>query len=468
VATGPIAVPSNFSANWNVTDSANDSGSPASGGGMKLDFPGTAISRTAVWTPTVQPSTTAMTVGEDGMVGRQVMFNAQLGMTGCVRCTSPRGSLAAGANHTCVLGSDGWVSCWGRSDKGQLGQGTGSSGGCPSACQPGPQSLYSLSGALAIAAGGDTTCAVMSDSSYSLACWGDNTNGQVGNGTPGGHVDNPSFVIDSVGGGTLQNVTAVAVGKSHVCALKSSGSVFCWGDNAFGQVGNGAYGAPEATPSLVSGLANAVSVAAGDSFSCALLFNGQIKCWGNNIYGQLGDGTQTEAHQPQSSVAMPGPATTAVAIAAGDAHACAILTDYSLKCWGNNDFNQLGIPGPGISTSPVGPALGAFSAVAAGTSHTCALATDGKTITCFGSDGFGYGPNGAPLGSNLDAHAVVAGGSHTCLLLPSAPYGEVQCFGQGAYGELGTGVGSMNFAGAWPVSMSAALESCGTLTILAQ
>jgi alpha-tubulin suppressor-like RCC1 family protein len=242
-------------------------------------------------------------------------------------------AIAASFYHTCALLSDGTAKCWGRNDYGQLGDGTNTNKNTP-------VTVSGLTNAVAIAAGGYHTCALLADGT--AKCWGYNGNGQLGDGT---FIDKNTPVTVS----GLTNAVAIAGGAAHTCALLSDGTAKCWGNNAEGQLGDGGTFIEKTTPVTVSGLTNAVAIAAGSSHTCALLSDGTVKCWGRNDYGQLGDGTFIDKNTPVTVSGL----TNAVAIAASDVHTCALLSDGTAKCWGNNYDGQLG-DGTFTPTAPYG------------------------------------------------------------------------------------------------------------------
>jgi alpha-tubulin suppressor-like RCC1 family protein len=183
----------------------------------------------------------------------------------------------------------------------------------------------------ALGVGMEHTCAVLSDGS--VRCWGINTSGELGNGTTS--LFSPTSV-SSLGGAAV----AIASGWSHTCALLSDGSVQCWGDNALGALGDGTWGTSMSTHgpvSVVSLGGTAVAIAAGMYSSCALLSDGSVRCWGN-ASGLLGDGSVTDTNTPVSVMSLGG---TAVAIATRCAHACALLSDGSVRCWGGTPLQVL-------------------------------------------------------------------------------------------------------------------------------
>jgi hypothetical protein len=176
------------------------------------------------------------------------------------------------------------------------------------------------------------------------------------------------------------------------------------------------------------------ALAAGPAFTCALLDDGAIRCWGANGSGQLGDGSTLDRHAPVA-VALP-PATVASSLSAGTAHACAVMGGGAVSCWGANDQGQsTGAPSSGPVYPPAAtPVTSGATAVVAGTAHTCALLISGA-VTCWGSNALGQlGPGpGAPIASGASAFA--AGANHTCAIVA----GAVKCWGDNASGQLGNG-----------------------------
>jgi alpha-tubulin suppressor-like RCC1 family protein len=213
----------------------------------------------------------------------------------------------------------------------------------------------------------------------------------------------------------------IATGYDHACALAADGSAWCWGTNTAGQLGDGtttdrAAGAPVAR--LTSGVA---AISAGHSASCALKTDGSLWCWGLNYAGELGDGTNATRTTP---VPVFGMSSGVTGVSLGNAHGCAVKTDGSVWCWGLNTTGQLGDGSAETTSVPVRAKVTVqVKAVAAGSQHTCALADDG-TVWCWGRnvyDALGYatpdcdaGPcsNSTPApvtGLPSDAIAVTAG-----------------------------------------------------------
>jgi len=319
-------------------------------------------------------------------------------------------AIATGNKHTCALLSNGRVRCWGRNNYGQLGNSVGFHRNVPS-------SVIGLGmPAIAIATGMSHNCALLSD--RTVRCWGRNDFRQLGDGTT---VDSATPVAVS----GLSNVTAIAVGQYHTCALLSDGTVRCWGS----------------VPSVANGLSNVIAIAAGEHHTCALLNDGTVKCWGANWYGQLGDGTTTYRSTPVTVINLGGAAN---AITAGYYHTCARLTSGMVRCWGNNWYGQLGDGTMTDRTTPVTVSgVSGVVTLAAGGYHTCALLSDG-TAKCWGNNCFGQlgdiiefdAPPIVTVNGLTGATAITAGWGHTCARLSN---GTARCWGDNDHGQLGNG-----------------------------
>jgi alpha-tubulin suppressor-like RCC1 family protein len=359
-------------------------------------------------------------------------------------------TIAAGYGHTCALLSNGTARCWGDNTVGQLGDGTSGTNRLT------PVAVSGLSNAVAIDAGGGYagapwyghTCAVLSNGT--AKCWGDNTYGQLGDGTSGTNRLTPVAVSG------LSNAVAISAGYQHTCAVLSDGTAWCWGDNTYGQLGDDAAELVSTTPVAVSGLSNVVAVSAGVYHTCALLGDGTAMCWGANTYGQVGDGTSgTERDTP---VAVSG-LTNAVAIAAGYYHTCALLGDGTAQCWGLNNFGQQGADYPHQHLTPVAVSgLSNAVAIAGGGYHTCAVLSDGSA-RCWGYNTRGQVGDGTSGSNRLtpvavsglsNAVAIAGGGYHTCALLSD---GSGRCWGWNSGGQLGDGTSSgPEMCGSYPCS----------------
>ena len=246
---------------------------------------------------------------------------------------------------------------------------------------------------------------------------------------------------------TNETASQVAIGDDHSCALTSTGGVKCWGSNQYKQLGDGSTTDSD-TPVDVANIANsALEIAVGAVHSCALTTTGGVKCWGVNNHGQLGDDTTSYRSIPVDVVGL----TDVVAIAAAHYHTCALTASGGVKCWGNNSFGQLGDGTTTDRHTPVdvsGLASGVV-AIAPGKRHTCALTATGVT-KCWGYNGDGELGDGTTtarhtptnvtgLGNNIVD--VKAGAAHTCVLDQN---GAVKCWGLSLYGEIGDGTASVD------------------------
>jgi alpha-tubulin suppressor-like RCC1 family protein len=289
----------------------------------------------------------------------------------------------------------------------------------------------------AVSAGADHTCALTSGGG--VLCWGYNYYGQVGDDTVAS-TSTPAWVS-----GLGSGAAAISAGDAHSCALTNGGGVLCWGNNEFGELGDG--GQPyesSPTPAAVTGLGSGVAaISAGDGHSCALTNGGAVLCWGYNKYGQLGDGTTTNSSTPVAVSGLDGPV---VAISAGTLDTCALITGGSLRCWGYNANGQLGNGTTTDSSTPVTPSGLNNGVVAVSTAgwHTCALTSDGA-VRCWGKNfsgelGDGTTTNSSTpvgvIGLNSGVTAIGVGEAHSCAMSSG---GGMQCWGDNGHGQLGDG-----------------------------
>ncbi|CAM9579206.1 unnamed protein product [Ectocarpus sp. 6 AP-2014] len=338
--------------------------------------------------------------------------------------------VASGSEFSCALAVDGAVKCWGRNSSGQLGLGDNETrGGQDDAFEMGDKlPVLDLGTGVAvesIALAGSHACAVLADGK--LKCWGENEGGQLGLGdtltrgnATGQMGDNLPFV--DLGDEVL--VSSVALGAKHTCAVVGDGDVKCWGNNDGGQLGYedttargiavGQMG--DLLPAVDLGTKQrAIAVAAGFFHTCALLYTGDIKCWGFGSSGQLGQGSNSSIGNAVDSMGDNfgpvdlGADRTAIAVSLGGTHSCAALDDSTVKCWGGNGVGSLGLgdwlnrgldPGEMGDNLPTvglsfGPGLGAASNVFAGRFHTCVSGAEGD-LACFGLN------SGGQLGSGSD------------------------------------------------------------------
>ena len=282
--------------------------------------------------------------------------------------------VSAGKSHSCAITTNGSVVCWGYRGYGRVGD--GNNDGVAIA----PSRVIGLKDAVQVAAGGFHTCALLSNGS--VACWGWNSDFQLGGDIPTFETSIPILT-------GVENATQVVTGMYHTCALLSNGSVACWGWSGYGQLGHEVKGAgviPKgAKPGLVIGIDNASQIATGCFHTCALLSNGSVACWGDNGYGQLGDGTSEDRSYP----VLVADLTDAVQIATGCFHTCALPSNGSVACWGDSSYGQLGSRILGNSSIPVRVyGIDNAARVSAGGFHTCAVLRDGR-LKCWGDDSHG-------------------------------------------------------------------------------
>jgi alpha-tubulin suppressor-like RCC1 family protein len=343
---------------------------------------------------------------------------------------------APGRYHTCVLLADGGVKCWGDNAYGQLGDGTTTDRLVPVGVTglAGGEGV-APAGALKVAAGANHTCVLTAQGG--VRCWGDNEYGQLGDNTTA----NRAVAGDVVGLGS--GVAALGAGSSSTCALTTGGGVKCWGGNYSGQLGNGTY-VPRLTPGDVVGLTSGVvALAVGADFACAVTSGGGAKCWGNNSYGQLGDGTTTSRLTP---VDVNGLGSNVAAMALGFIHSCALTSTGGVKCWGHNGYGEVGDTTTTDRHTPV-TVSGLSSGVAsvATTGYTACAVTTAGGAKCWGWNVWGQVGDGtttdrtAPVdvaGLTTDVIAVRPGYYHTCGI---ARAGRVKCWGDNDHGQAGDG-----------------------------
>ena len=401
-------------------------------------------------------------------------------------------SISAGWQHTCVVvGEWGDVKCWGQNTYGKLGLGDTDNRG--------RNEYLAMSDLPNVDLGTDGSGADYSASQISLSrdtgsqhvcvllnlgdvkCWGSNEYGQLGQddtterGSSSGQMHNDLARIQ-----LGKSATSVSVGANHSCAVLNTGSVQCWGLNDVGQLGLGdttdrGDDAGEMSALTTVTLGNnsdatsfvTTAVAVGWDHSCAVSDIGEVKCWGLNDVGQLGQGNTVtigdDAGETAALVSVDlgqdsGSPFVAAAVTAGQQHTCALSTLGTVKCWGYVLDNALGHTYDGLELSmgdepsEMGVALlpvnlaGPAAAIAAGSSHTCALLTDGS-VQCWGGwndwGELGESPDKmgsdvvseVDLGAGRTASAVVSGASHSCALLSGS--GGVKCWGRNSAGQLG-------------------------------
>ena len=387
-------------------------------------------------------------------------------------------AIAAGQNHTCALHQNGIISCWGSNEFGQLG-----SRHEDLVYSPTPVQVKNIDDATAIDVGLYRSCALRQDGT--ISCWGSNSSSRLDTNPTLNEIDDPAEPVQV---NNITDAAAITIGENyynrHSCALHQNGTISCWGSNGDGQLGNGQedlFYSP--TPVQVKNIADITAIAAGYSHSCALRKDGAIFCWGNNGSGQLGDGSggvygdeslvpvrvgdlsisaspATSAAEPATSTAEPEPASPpsttlpsgeaqpnfATSISASYSHSCAVSDEGKVFCWGDNDHGKLGIGKSEIeleySAVPLEvEGIADAAAVATGENHTCALHQSG-TVSCWGSDRddqIGIPDSAASvvpvqIEGIKDAVWIATGNGHTCAVHQD---GTISCWGYNRVGALG-------------------------------
>lgn len=345
-------------------------------------------------------------------------------------------ALTAGGNHTCTLQRNGVVRCWGDNFNGQLGSGVvGAAVGQRSSSSP----VVGLNDAIAISAGRAHTCALLQRGD--VACWGWNLFGQLGNGA--------SVTVEDVYAPRpvvgLTDVVSVGVGVHHLCAVDTVGTVWCWGDNEFGQLGIGTIGnaARLSLPNEVDAAVNSLAMDLGANHSCALLVTSELNCWGRNEFGQVGNayaGDLADTGQPNFVSGLIGVS----AFATGGDTSCAVVAG-EVYCWGDNQYGQIGYETVGIgdyrTTPTLVPGISDAVDVSVGLQHVCALLSN-DTVACWGRNNLHQVsaddaelvivPTTVP--DITDVISLTAGAYHNCVTKRT---GRVVCWGGNQNGQLG-------------------------------
>jgi alpha-tubulin suppressor-like RCC1 family protein len=294
-------------------------------------------------------------------------------------------AIAAGGEHTCALTMDGGMKCWGDNRYGQIGDGTRKSSTTP------VEVTGLSSGAIAISAGMDHTCAIMSTGQ--AKCWGANLYGRLGGDLDGRLVDLPTNVV----GGT--DVSAIFAGAEHTCAITADRRVKCWGQNTNGELGDGTDRLIRNTPVDVIGISDVATMTTGFSNTCAVS-EGDIYCWGmvpNN-------GRYEFTNIP---IAIQAPGEEIVKVASGARHICGVSNRGAVLCWGENETGQLG-DGSTRQTARIVDVPGftnAVTEIAASYHCTCALTTAGEVL-CWGDNSAGQLGNGTTENSAVPVDVV--------------------------------------------------------------
>ncbi len=304
--------------------------------------------------------------------------------------------ISAGSDHTCAVTENGEVWCWGAGDDGQLGDGEEYGGSAESTGTRSPVKVLDIENAVQVAVTSTRTCALLANSH--VYCWGWGEYGQLGDGENLYEANTPVRVQG------INAVTQISAGSGHTCGTLIGGEVYCWGYGDDGELGDGeeyetifsddtlVFESPN-KPVRVIGINNAIHIAAGLDHTCAVTENGEVWCWGAGHSGQLGDGEEygDSSNVPVKTINI----DTAVNVAAGRWHTCAVTDNGEVWCWGAGHSGQLGDGeeyGDNQATGTPVKALNIDNAleVTVGESHTCAV-TEGAEVWCWGA-GFGNVP----------------------------------------------------------------------------
>lgn len=360
--------------------------------------------------------------------------------------------LACGEHHTCVRHRTGEVSCWGRSWHGELGNGS---------TEPtqAPVKVTGLSDAAQLALGDGFGCARTKGGK--VLCWGTAEDGRLGNGATEGRSATPVEVAG------LSDAVSIGAGRAHACAVKGTGELACWGNNTRGQIGQaGAASGSSATPVVVAGLSGVKLVDGGGNHTCALVEAG-LRCWGSLDYGQVGNGVKESGKSVEAPQEVKGGVTDVRQIALGTSRSCVVLGSGEARCWGYNAAKrlQVGSEEEAVLEPAAVEGVTGVAQLAVGDDHACALAAGGKLL-CWGSQEHGKMGLGAlnweegaktaaedvaalageaparaefvpdPEGRVYVAPHLAVGDKHVCGVTVG---GRVLCFGSNGEGELGIG-----------------------------
>jgi alpha-tubulin suppressor-like RCC1 family protein len=364
-------------------------------------------------------------------------------------------NVAAGSTHACAVKSDGSMLCWGINGSGATGDGTTEGNACLSLtqqCRTTPV-VAKITDVAEVSPGDHSTCVRKKDGT--LWCFGTNGYAELGDGTIGGP-DCSGRCRTAPAQVAIGAVISVSVAQQHACAVKSDGTVWCWGVNGDAQLGDGTTaGQPcgglvcKPTPVQVVGITNAVEVSSGYTHSCARKNDGTVWCWGDNNDGALGDGTMGGAPR---STPVQATITDVAQVGVGDSFTCARKNDGTVWCWGDSQYGEVGTGATMDLAVPTHvTALSAIARISAGRSHACAVKVDG-TAWCWGQDLSGQLGNGEtkpagcggtceelPVqvkGLGTNAAGISAGSDFSCARKTD---GTIVCWGNRSTGELGIG-----------------------------
>ena len=337
--------------------------------------------------------------------------------------------VAVSGDHSCALTSIGGVMCWGSNEWGQIGN---------KSYKNSNTAVYAESmqeGVVQIALGFSHSCAL--DEANRLFCWGNNKSGQLGDGT----VIDKTTPVQTLK--ITEKISALRSGSSHMCILTTNGNVYCWGDNSYGQLGNETSEKQEhkKEPTLVAEITEKIiSLDTGSSHTCMVSDQGTVYCWGDNFFGELGQNQQTISKSPTPLTLPLSNSQDFIGVYTGGNHTCAKHKDGRLLCWGDNGSGQLGAPESIRSTFvPVDAKASLLTGINLGGRTSCGLL--GDRLFCWGAIGFletAYQPFLLKSFKSGYVKIDTAGNhfNHACMVHKS---GTVDCWGENKHGELGNG-----------------------------
>ncbi len=349
--------------------------------------------------------------------------------------------IATGTQYSCSIISGGTVKCWGKNEFGQLGNDSTTD-------SIAAVTVSGVSSVSQISLGHGHACALIIGGT--VKCWGNNRDGQLGNNSGGSEGDKSTTPVVVSG---LSNAKKVFAGEFHSCALLKDNTAKCWGGNGTGQLGRGSA-SNSLTPVAVSSLSGITQMSAGPLHACAVVSGATVKCWGYNESGQLG-ATTTDTCNDEACSPAPVTVTglsNATQVSIGVDHTCAIISGSTVKCWGKNDNGQLGDNSTTDSPTPVTVSgLNNASQLALGDRFSCAVLEDDTatteideagTVKCWGRNEWGELGNNSTTDSDTpvtvsglsDASEIKTEDDHICALISG---GTAKCWGGNAYGELG-------------------------------
>jgi alpha-tubulin suppressor-like RCC1 family protein len=384
--------------------------------------------------------------------------------TGLTALSGGSVSVKVGDFHSCGI-FGGAAYCWGYNNYGQLGNADlGTSYNYPVAVDT--SGVLSGKTILSIASGSEDSCAVASD--HQAYCWGNGGVGQLGNNDTS--TSDVPVAVDTSGVLSGKTILSIAVGYQHVCALASDNKVYCWGNDANGQLGDGAGDSSSDVPVAVdmSGVLSGKTVlsvaAVGSSHTCVVASDNKAYCWGLNDEGQLGNNSTSDAFSPVAvNAAGVLSGKTVTAVVTGWQHSCAIASGDAY-CWGYGGLGRLGDGGTSSSLTPVAvDTTGALSgldvtSISADAGTTCVVATDDK-VHCWGAGTSGQlgdtsnsnstvptmvDDSGAIAGETMVSVSV--GDSHACA---TSADNEVYCWGLNTEGQIGDGTNNSDNSPVW-------------------